>query len=114
MKQWEREDGGSLGIPDSPSERKLEVEVGVPFGGGRCVGERGGARHDVISGIAALGCLAASPVRSFGRASASSLLHPIASIQSDTCPSNVLRQNGVEVAYAVVYVHVLNHGKQVL
>jgi hypothetical protein len=42
MKQWEREDGGSLGIPDSPSERKLEVEVGVPFGGGRCVGERGG------------------------------------------------------------------------
>jgi hypothetical protein len=81
-------------------------------GGGAWVS--GEARHDVISSIAALGCLAASPVRSFGRASASSLLHPIASIQSDTCPSNVLRQNGVEVAYAVVYVHVLNHGKQVL
>jgi hypothetical protein len=38
----------------------------------------------VVSGIEALGCQAAFPLRSFGRASASSLLHPIPIIQCDT------------------------------
>jgi hypothetical protein len=39
----------------------------------------------VVGGVAALGCQAVSSVCSFGRASASSLLHPIPIIHFEPC-----------------------------
>jgi hypothetical protein len=112
MKQWEREDGGTLGIPDSPSERKFKVEV--PFGGVWCVGERGGARHDVISGIAALGCLAASPVTSLRSGFGFFPSHPTPIIQSDISLSQQRAAPKWSRGCICSNVHVLNHGKQVL